>query len=77
MEYKVIPLTANFNSKDKKFNGASDYLETLIKHYNNQGWDYVRIENLTTYVPGDNGCFGIGSTPGYTTVKQMIVFSKK
>ena len=78
MEYKVVPLDPTFNSKTATptSNDAADYLERFIKHYTDQGWSYVRVESISTFVAEDGGCFGLGSTPSYTSVKQMVVFSK-
>ncbi len=77
MEYKVVPLEPNLELKSSSTKDASDYLERFITHYDNQGWRYIRVEVISTYVSGENGCFGFGSTPGYTTSKQMVVFEKK
>lgn len=77
MEYKVIPFVASIDSKIGTSNHVAEQLENLIKNYTNQGWKYIRLESVTTFVQPDNGCFGIiGTKPGYTTTRQMIVFSK-
>ncbi|WP_298501817.1 hypothetical protein [uncultured Maribacter sp.] len=76
MDYKVVPLEPSFDVKASTSKDASDYLERFINHYDNEGWKYVRVEVISTYVSGENGCFGIGATPGYTTNKQMVVFKK-
>lgn len=76
MEYKVVPLAPSFDVKTSSSKDASDYLERFINHYGNQGWNYVRIENVSTYVSGDDGCFGIGATSGHTSIKQMVVFNR-
>ena len=51
-------------------------LESLINEYASHGWNYVRLEGVSTFVGPDNGCFGFGGKPGYTTTRQMVVFSK-
>ena len=77
MEYKVIPFVASIDSKKGTSSHVAQQLEDLIKIYNNQAWKYVRLESVTTFVQPDNGCFGIiGTKPGYTTTRQMVVFSK-
>ncbi len=78
MEYKVVPLDPTFNTKTatSTSNDGADYLERFIKHYSEQGWDYIRVESISTHVSGDSGCFGFGASPGYTSVKQMVVFKK-
>ncbi|MET1258127.1 hypothetical protein ABV409_02240 [Flagellimonas sp. DF-77] len=79
MEYKVVPLDPTFTVKTatSTSNDGADYLERFIQHYSKQGWEYVRVESISTYVSGDSGCFGIGSTPGYISAKQMVVFKKR
>jgi len=76
MKYKVVPLEPSLDMKASTTKDASDYLERFINHYENQGWKYIRVEVISTFVSGDNGCFGFGATPGYTTNKQMVVFSE-
>lgn len=76
MEYKVVPLEANFNLKTSSSKEASEYLEKFINYYQNQGWKYIRVESVSTFISGDGGCFGLGATPGYSTTKQMVVFSR-
>ena len=75
LEYKVIPFVASIGKKETS-KAVADQLERLIQHHSNQSWRYVRLESVTTYVQPDNGCFGFGSKPGYTTSRQMIVFIK-
>ncbi len=76
MEYKVIPFVASIDSKKGDSSHVADQLEKIIKHHSNQGWKYVRLESVSTFVKPDTGCFGLGAKPGYTTSRQMIVFSK-
>jgi len=75
MEYKVVPFVASIGDKKEK-STPSDQLENLIQTGTKQGWNYVRVESISTFVAGDSGCFGFGATQGYTTSRQMIVFSK-
>ena len=72
MEYKVVPFTPNNPTTD----AVAEHLEKFINHYAAQGWNYVRLESVTTFIGPDNGCFGFGGRPGFTTAKQMVVFSK-
>lgn len=76
MEYKVVPFTATLDKKKETVNVIADQLETLIKRFTSQGWVYVRLESVSTYVQPDPGCFGFGAKPGYLSSYQMIVFSK-
>ena len=76
MEYKVVPFVASIDPKKGNSNHVAEQLENLIKNFSNQGWEYVRLEGVSTYVHPESGCFG-GSKPGYTTVRQMVVFEKR
>lgn len=76
MEYKVIPFVASIDSKKENSTHVANQLDEIIKHHSNQGWKYVRLESVSTFVQPDNGCFGLGAKPGYETSRQMIVFSK-
>lgn len=76
MEYKVIPFVASIDSKKGNSTHVADQLEEIIKHHSNQGWKYVSLESVSTFVQPDTGCFGFGAKPGYTTSRQMVVFSK-
>lgn len=75
MEYKVIPFVASIDSKKGNSTQVANQLEEIIKNHSNQGWNYVRLESVSTFVEPESGCFGSGK-PGYTTARQMIVFSK-
>lgn len=76
MEYKVVPFTATLNQQKETTSAVANQLESLILHYNRQGWKYVRLESVSTYVQPDPGCFGLGGKPGYLSSYQMVVFSK-
>ncbi|MBE8726889.1 hypothetical protein [Flavobacterium hungaricum] len=77
MEYKVVPFVASIDPKKGTSNHVAEQLESLIKTYTNIGWEYVSLESVSTFVHADNGCFGFGAKPGYTTNNQMVVFQKK
>ena len=76
MEYKVVPFTAILDQKKVTTSVVADQLEKLIARFTNEGWDYVRLEGVSTFVQPDPGCFGIGAKPGYLATYQMVVFSK-
>ncbi|ARV08191.1 hypothetical protein BTO05_00500 [Winogradskyella sp. PC-19] len=76
MEYKVIPFVASIDSKSGNSSHVANQLEDIIEHHSNQGWKYVRLESVTTFVQPNTGCFGLGATAGYTTSNQMVVFGK-
>lgn len=77
MEYKVVPFVASINSKTGNSSHVASQLEDIIKHHSNQGWKYIRLESVTTFVQPNAGCFGFGASQGYTTSNQMVVFSKE
>lgn len=76
MEYKVIPFVASIDPKKGNTSHVADQLEEIIRHHSNQGWTYIRLESVSTFVQPNAGCFGLGATAGYTTSNQMVVFCK-
>lgn len=76
MEYKVVPFVASIDHKKGNSGHVAQQLEQLITENSSDGWNYIRLESVSTFVSPDNGCFGFGGKPGYTTSRQMIVFSK-
>lgn len=76
MEYKVVPFVASIDPKKGTSEDVAKQLENLVKTYTTQGWEYVRLEGVSTFVHPENGCFGLAAKPGYTTTRQMIVFKK-
>lgn len=77
MEYKVVPFVASISHTEKnKAFVASTQLQALITEFAEEGWEYVRLESLETYIAGADGCFGFGATPPRTTSISMIVFKK-
>lgn len=77
MEYKVVPFVASIDPKKGTSEHVAEQLESLIRRYNDQGWEYIRLEGVSTFVHPDSGCFGLGAKPGYTTNRQMVVFKKQ
>ena len=76
MEYKVVPFVAVINQSKGSLDQVAQQLEELIQSYSSEGWEYLRLESVTTFVQPDSGCFGIGGKSAYETSKQMIIFSK-
>ncbi len=76
MKYKVIPFVAAIDPNKGTSKQVAEQLETIIKQHASEGWNYLRLESVSTFVKPDNGCFGFNGTPGYTTSRQMIVFTK-
>jgi len=77
MEYKVIPFVATANQQNMSSKNIAEQLDSLIKAHINDGWEYVRLESVSTYIQPVEGCFGNTVKPGYMTSYQMVVFSKK
>lgn len=75
MSYKVVPFTANIE-RNGSASAASGQLDTVIQNHAAEGWEFYSLEDLTTNVAPDNGCFGFGAKPGYTITVQCIVFKK-
>lgn len=76
MEYKVVPFIATLNQQKETSDAVAEQLEKLIKMANLKGWEYVRLESVSTYIQSETGCFGLGAKPGYVASYQMVVFSK-
>ena len=76
MEYKVVPFAASIDLKKDSSTQISEQLESLIKHNTEKDWQYVRVENITTFVPTELGCFGIGARPAQTLFTHLVVFQK-
>lgn len=76
MEYKVVPFTATLDQKKETTAAVAQQLEKIVNSYRTQGWVYVRLESVSTYVQPDPGCFGFGAKPGYLAAYQMVVFSR-
>jgi len=74
-EYHVVPFVASIGQLEGA-KQAADQLQALIQNLAAQGWEYVRLESVTTFVAGGAGCFGFGATPGTTTAFSMAVFRK-
>jgi hypothetical protein len=74
-EYKVVPFIAAINSLEGSPQVATQ-LEQLVQTWAENGWEYVRLESVATYVAGSSGCFGLGATPGRMTSYSMVVFRR-
>ncbi len=79
MQYDVVPFTANI----LKGQGAADAAQQLFQLINQraqEGWEYVRLESVSTNIttPANAGCMGIGATPAtsFETVVYMVVFRR-
>jgi hypothetical protein len=78
MNYKVVPFVGSLDQKKTSSQHVAEQLENIISRHSGEGWTYVRLESVSTWVAPDNGCFGIiGAKPGYATSRQVIVFKKE
>lgn len=75
MEYLVKSLSPKINVGGSRATLAQD-IQAVIQQYADQGWEYVGIEHLTSRVPGNSGCFGIGASPGYDVNVQLLIFKR-
>ncbi len=75
MQYKVVPFTAQISRTDSATTVA-DQIQPIINSMVSNGWEYMHMEAVQTWVAGTNGCFGFGAQPGYTTVFNVLVFKK-
>jgi len=73
MQYKVVPINPVIRKGENSTHLAAEF-ESVIQKYVNDGWEFVSLESLSTWIIGNSGCFGIGSTPGFMDVKQIIIF---
>ena len=75
MTYTVVAFTASIKIADNA-NAAAAQLEGMISREATEGWEYVRLEHVDTFVAGSSGCFGLGATPAQQTSISMAVFRK-
>jgi hypothetical protein len=64
MQYYVEPFTANIVA-GQGAGAAAQQLSQLINQRAQEGWEYVRLESVSTIVttPANAGCMGFGATP--------------
>ncbi|MEI9850347.1 MAG: hypothetical protein WDN24_05185 [Sphingomonas sp.] len=74
MEYKVLPFEPNVAGGSST--SVADALEAVIHVEASAGWEFIAVENHSTVVPGDAGCFGIGATAPYPKTFAVVVFRK-
>lgn len=75
MSYKVIPYVANITNKGKA-NDIAVGVENRITAMVAEGWEFVQIQELTTYQAGSSGCFGFGATPGRMVSVSVLIFKQ-
>lgn len=75
MQYKIVPFTAQISKSDSTAAVASQ-MQSTIDTFIAEGWEYLRMDSVQTNVAASNGCFGIGSQPGFTTSFNVLVFKR-
>ena len=75
MQYRVMPFVASLSSKEGS-SAAAQQLERLCNEQTAQGWEFMGLETVETFIAGSSGCFGIGATPSVSTSFSMAVFRK-
>jgi hypothetical protein len=75
MEIKVVPFNAQIGQSGSTADIANQ-LQSLIESNTPEGWEYMRLESVETFVAPDSGCFGLGAKPGYNKVFNMVIFKK-
>lgn len=75
MQYKVVSFVANLSAKEGS-NAAAVQLQLLCNEQAMQGWEFIGLESVDTFIAGSNGCFGFGATPAVRTSFSMAVFKK-
>lgn len=73
--YKVVPFVASIGMTEGSQQAAAQ-LEGLIHQHAQEGWEFVRLERVETFIAGNNGCFGLGATPARMTSYSMAVLRK-
>ena len=76
MEHKVVPFAASIDLKKNTSTQIAEQLESAIKYHTEKGWKYIRVENITTFVNAELGCFGFGARPAQTLFTHLIIFEK-
>jgi len=51
-------------------------LQQIIERETANGWEFVQVQELTTHVAGNMGCFGLGATPSFDTSLAILIFKK-
>ena len=75
MEYRFVPFDPAIDNKNPT-GSAANALASIVKKNVDEGWEFVGIENHSTEVPGNDGCFGFGSTSPYLQTMSIAVFKR-
>ena len=75
MKYLVLPFNASLKRKDSAGEAAKQ-VQKLIDEQTEQGYEFVRLEEITTHVDGTMGCLGIGAKPSSLVIVDVAIFKK-
>lgn len=75
MQYKIVPFNASIK-RDETSQAAASQLEIIVLAAAAEGWEYVRMESIPTYVAGSAGCFGFGAIAPSSRNYPVVVFRK-
>lgn len=74
--YRVVPFNASINMNSGA-DAAASQLEQLIVQMAQQGFEYLRMENIPTFVAGSSGCFGFGAVPATSRDFPVVIFRQR
>ena len=74
--YKVVPFQARISNTGSGQELAGS-LQQIINQEASGGWVFVQIQELTTFMAGTAGCFGLGATQGTNISMSVLIFRKQ
>jgi hypothetical protein len=74
--FKVVPFQAAISHYGTMHELAAS-LQIAIDLENADGWDFVQLQELTTWVDGSSGCFGIGAVSGHNRAIPVLIFKRR
>ena len=73
--YNVIAFQASISHAGSPQDVAAG-IQRIIDEQTAAGWDFVQVQELTTFVAGNMGCFGLGATPSTNISMAVLIFKK-
>ncbi len=74
--YRVVPFNASINMNSGA-EAAAEQLQQLVLQMAQQGYEYVRMESIPTFIAGSSGCFGLGAVPASSREFCVVVFRQR
>ena len=75
MEYKVVPFKPNLEHGQSSAEAAAQ-VQSILNEHSNNGWQFLQIANVQTYIGGLTVGFDHVVEPGHETNFQMLLFKK-